>query len=153
MILCGHSKQASFMWLNSCFCPHFVNFVSRHWWTSNELLSMVTPRVCYVYLLVDFQPTTVDGDSTCVLCLSAGGLPTNYCRRWLHVCAMFICWWTSNQLLSMVTPRVCYVYLLVDFQPTTVDGDSTCVLCLSAGGLPTNYCRWWLHVCAMFICW
>ena len=44
--------------------------------------------------------------------------------------------------------------LMVDFQPTTVDGDSMCLMVdfqpttvdggryVSDGRLPTNYCRW-----------
>ena len=123
-------------WLKSPLYPHLVKFV------------YLTPDLWTMFLLVDFRPTIVDGISICVLCfywwtsdqplsmvspyvcyVSTGGLPTNHCRWYLHMCAMFllvdfrptivdgisICvlcfyWWTPDQPLSMVSPYVCYVF-------------------------------------------
>ena len=57
MILCGHSKK-SLRWLRSHLCPHLVNFPSQLpisgqcvcRWTSNQLLSTVSPYLCYVFV-------------------------------------------------------------------------------------------------------
>ena len=92
------------------------------------------------------------------VCVSAGGLPTNYCLWYLHVCvcplvdfqpttvygiSTCVCLlWTSNQLHSMVSPRVCVCCGL----PTNYSLWYLHV-CVSAGGLPTNYSLWYLHVC------